>query len=619
MQVSRLTIEHFRGIDKAVLHFTGHTLLIGVNNVGKSTICEALDLVLGPDRLNRTPPVEEFDFRNARYFDADNQQPIPIRIEVVLTGLSETTQRLCGANLEFWHRDDRRVLTEGEIDATNQSAVDWCLRLTTIAEYDPEDDQFSARTVYASTINEEGREPLSVPGKVKRAIGFLYLRTLRTGSKALSLERGSLLDTILRLKEVRSGMWESIRARLVGLEPPVDSDASELRPVLDEIEARLDEYVSTGGEERSSRLFVSQLTREHLRKTIAFFLTMCEGESPVPFYEAGTGTLNSLVLALLTFIAEIKKDDVIFAMEEPEIALPPHTQRRIVNYLLKETTQCFVTSHSPYVIERFSPEGIVRLTRDASGVLTALPISLPEGMKTKTYRSQLRRSIAEAILGRGAIVGEGVTEQTMLAAAAQMMEEADSNLYPLDLAGISIINTEGDGNLEAMGNFFETVGIPAFAFFDRKKRDADELARITASFTVATEIPYKGAEGLLAAEVPLDRQWQFLTEVRSGDDDGKFVIPGERPDDDKLRQLTVQVLKGLKGDAGAAKLLAHCSIDECPVTIRTFLKNVYERFPRPKKKGPASQTAPAADVTAQPEEFAQAEPAVSEEPGVQVR
>ena len=67
MKVLRLAIEHFRGINKAVFHFEGHALLIGMNNVGKSTVCEALDLVLGPDRLNKFPPVEEFDFYNAEY------------------------------------------------------------------------------------------------------------------------------------------------------------------------------------------------------------------------------------------------------------------------------------------------------------------------------------------------------------------------------------------------------------------------------------------------------------------------------------------------------------------------------------------------------------------------
>ena len=79
----------------------------------------------------------------------------------------------------------------------------------------------------------------------------------------------------------------------------------------------------------------------------------CRSRSWVP------GTLNTLVLALLSFIADAKPSDVIFAMEEPEIALPPHTQRRIANYLLKDTAQCFVSSHSPYVIERFSQDQIL--------------------------------------------------------------------------------------------------------------------------------------------------------------------------------------------------------------------------------------------------------------------
>jgi len=57
-------------------------------------------------------------------------------------------------------------------------------------------------------------------------------------------------------------------------------------------------------------------------------------------------------------------------MEEPEIALPPHTQRRIANYLLGQTTQCFVSSHSPYVIEQFDPEQIQILRRDEKANVT---------------------------------------------------------------------------------------------------------------------------------------------------------------------------------------------------------------------------------------------------------
>jgi putative ATP-dependent endonuclease of the OLD family len=589
MKLTKLKIHNFRGIRSAELFFDGHTLLIGRNNVGKSTICEALELVLGPDRLARTPPVEEFDFYNAQYLDADGQTQIPIRIEVLLTDLTDEVARQCFANLEHWHKDERRLLEPGEIDQVDAAHVERCLRLTTIAKYDPEEDQFVARTIYAGEEVAREYEPPAVPNRVKRAIGFLYLRALRTGSRALSLERGSLLDIILRMKNVRTGLWERIRKRLAELDPPIDSDATELGPILDEIESRLSDYIQTGDGKRSARLFVSQLTREHLRKTIAFFLTMGQGEAPLPFYEAGTGTLNILVLALLTFIADIKKDNVIFAMEEPEIALPPHSQRRIAKYLLEETTQCFITSHSPYIIERFEPEKIVRLSRDTTGTLTGIPVTLPQLMRPKSYRQNVRRALAEAMLGQGVIVGEGITERDVLQSCANTMEETDASIFPFDVAGVSVIDAEGQGNLERLGQFFRTIEIPAFAFFDRKQRPQAEVDALAAVYEIANEIPYPGAEALLAKEVPVDRQWQLLQALRDEEPDGHHGIPAARPSNDEVREHTLRILKRLKGAGGAARLLDLCTADELPSNIQEFLHAVYKRFPKPQRR----QVAPA--------------------------
>ena len=131
------------------------------------------------------------------------------------------------------------------------------------------------------------------------------------GTRALSLERGSLLDVLLRLQKVRTGLWEQAIARLKVLD--IEKDATELEPVLTAIEERLSSYVAATKTGRKTKLYVSQLTREHLRKTMAFFLAMREDQDPVPFQQAGTGTLNTLVLALLSFIAELKPDSVICA------------------------------------------------------------------------------------------------------------------------------------------------------------------------------------------------------------------------------------------------------------------------------------------------------------------
>lgn len=52
MQVARVHVENFRGIVSAKPDLAKHVVLLGDNNTGKTTVLEALGLVLGPDRLN---------------------------------------------------------------------------------------------------------------------------------------------------------------------------------------------------------------------------------------------------------------------------------------------------------------------------------------------------------------------------------------------------------------------------------------------------------------------------------------------------------------------------------------------------------------------------------------
>src|SRR5581483_3780427 len=268
-------------------------------------------------------------------------------------------------------------------------------------------------------------------------------------------ERGSLLDIILQRRNVRTGIWENTIEQLRNLTPPIDEGAVDLSPILENIEKRLAQYIPLTAD-RSTKLYVSQLTREHLRQTISFFLRISSDQEPVPFREVGSGTLNVLVLALLSFIAELKKDNVIFAMEEPEIALPPYTQRRITNYLLENSSQCFITSHSPYIIERFEPDQVYVLRKDTNAVLSATKPPVGATLKGKTYRRHARKGLAEAMLGRVVIICEGVTEKDIICAATNKMEEADpAKHYPLDLSGVAVISVDGDGALCEFGAFFK--------------------------------------------------------------------------------------------------------------------------------------------------------------------
>jgi putative ATP-dependent endonuclease of the OLD family len=74
-------------MSSGVINLQGHTLLVGNRSSGKTTICDALGLILGVDTLNRRPVIDEYDFYNRLYIDS-NGQPVEIRLKVILTDLS---------------------------------------------------------------------------------------------------------------------------------------------------------------------------------------------------------------------------------------------------------------------------------------------------------------------------------------------------------------------------------------------------------------------------------------------------------------------------------------------------------------------------------------------------
>jgi putative ATP-dependent endonuclease of OLD family len=263
-----------------------------------------------------------------------------------------------------------------------------------------------------------------------------------------------LLDSVLKLAGAGAvEMWQDTLGRLQALDPAI-GEIEQLKHIRAEVRSRMGRFVNLAPGDNSTGFFASNLTREHLREVVRLFIAAQPGQHLVPFGRLGTGSINLLVFALLTFIAELKdKQSVIFAMEEPEIALPPHTQRRITRFVLAEMGQSIVTSHSPYVIEQFDPAQIVILNRDEGGVLSGQSIDA-QAVKPKTYRTA-RRQFAEAILSRAVLVVEGSTEASLFPVASSVMENslpADAYMH-FDLAGVSVFDAGRTMRCRVMGRF----------------------------------------------------------------------------------------------------------------------------------------------------------------------
>ncbi len=584
MQIRRIKISNFRGIKKAELLLPKHAVLIGDNNTGKTTVLEAIDLVLGPDRLNRVPVIDEHDFYEGRYMPprkGDDEQtggnanleqeqtdeeieelaPSPqIEIEVTVTGLSEQQRSRFGDYAEWWNESTNTFYDEPHPAGVDEDSIVQALRVTFIGHYEPEEDDFEGKTFFTRTLSESDR-PEHFGRRDKQVCGFLYLRSLRTGTRALSMERGSLLDIILRLKEIRPQMWETTLNSLASLTVASDPELG-ISGILESINAALKKYVpKEWGVE--PHLKVSNLTREHLRRVITAFVATGQGDHSAPFYRQGRGTINMLVLSMLSQIAE-EKQNVIFAMEEPETAIPPYAQKRIVHEIQRLSSQAIFTSQSPYVLEEFGLDETIVLSRASDGTLHQSMITLPDSVKLKRYRQEFRTRFCEGLLARRILVAEGTAEATALPAVARRLAELRPDRYAsLEALGICTVDAGGETNIPDLAELYRKLGKRVFAVCDRQSDE--NKAAIEDQVEEVFMHQEVGFEDLVLKNTPAVALQRFADMIK-----WPQHILAKYPNPKAHLQEAFRVYFGWsKGNWGIADLLAQCTEDEIPEWIRT--------------------------------------------------
>ena len=621
MKISRLKIRNFRGIKCADLLFPDHVVLIGDNNTGKSTVLEAIDLVLGPDRLSRRAPIDEHDFFQGRYLpdppaeesagvaaseaaedgtaEADDDEgepeseaegeppqgtgtehaedPPQICVEAAITDLSSEQRAHFKDYIEWWNTADGEFYTSASVQGVDAEAVVEALRVTFIGEYVPEEDDFDGRTYFARSL-EESDNPQFFSRRDKQYCGFLYLRSLRTGRRALSLEHGSLLDIILRLKEIRPQLWETTINGLAEFDVASDPELG-ISGVLESINTALNNYVpKEWGVEPHLR--VSALTRDHLRNVVTAFIATGEGSHAAPYYRQGTGTINMLVLAMLSQVAE-DKQNVIFAMEEPETAIPPYAQKRIVHELRKLSAQSIFTSHSPYVLEEFELDETVVLSRVGDGKLAQASVSLPDSVKHKRYRQEFRTRFCEGLLSRRILIAEGAAEASAFPAVARRLAElAPAKYRSLEALGICILDAGTETQIADLGDLYRSLGKTVYGFCD-KQSAADEAA-IKAKVDELFMHSEKGLEDLVlknTTTAALERFADLVTWPQH------LVARYPNPKDDVAAALS-DYFRWSKGNWGIADFLSQCTEDEIPqwlhdccVKLRELAQTVAEEAP----------------------------------------
>jgi energy-coupling factor transporter ATP-binding protein EcfA2 len=369
VKIALVDIENFRGIKSGIVQFCDHTVLIGPNSCGKTTIIEALALVLGRDRLVRN--LTEHDF-----YGSDPRPPDRIRIVATVAGFEPEDFTVH----PDWFRDGRGVPTwfdpiTGEVlpEKTRDDQVLAC-QVAFAARFDSESLEVETARYFqddpAIDIFAEDSF-VAVPAKLIRELGFFLIPASRSWDRMLSFGSELFRRVIRSSSGLPAQTIIAERNRLRNPKPRLEED-ERLKPVVDEVNAEISKLL---GVESPLCLRLTATDSESVLEAVVPHFSI-QGDGTVPSKRQGSGLVSLQSLLLLLHFGQKRIEDgegFCMALEEPELHLPPAIQRRVLSRLQSLSTQTIISTHSP-LVAAFCEGTSLLVVRKDGGELRARPM-----------------------------------------------------------------------------------------------------------------------------------------------------------------------------------------------------------------------------------------------------
>lgn len=409
MRICQIEFKNFRGIREGRIILPEHSVLMGANNVGKTTVVEALALIFGRERM--VSPVTDWDFFNG--------MPKPeSRFYIIAT----ITDFGCNDPIAFpdwfvgqeaaqpvwWDDVEQTLSTEADPAEGTRLAT----QIAMAGRFDDEACEFdTVRYFYYGECDPFTDGCSMVPWRLLRQVGLFLLSSNRDWDKLLSFRSSSLLKVIREYDALPGKAVDELKQQL-------RSDVAKI-----EESEPLSEILETAAKELQSFLLIGQTSRMVYRPTtldayavlqslVAHVVQSDDVLIPVARYGAGMISLQAFLL-LLAFAEQRRKNgqNFILAAEEPELHLHPSLHQRLVHRIRSASVQSIVTTQSPNVAAGYQPHEVVFIS-NADGILRAerLRTEPVKKIPSKSVRNLYfahRAAFYEALMGCVILVPEG--------------------------------------------------------------------------------------------------------------------------------------------------------------------------------------------------------------------
>lgn len=412
MQIAKIEIENFRGIREGTVRFSPHTVLVGPNNCGKTTVIEALALLFGRDRMIRQ--LTEHDF-----FGSNPQPADRIRLVATVIGFDgdDPDQHM------DWFREDRGVVkwwnpVDGSVNpARNDPAWKLACQVAFAARFHRPSLEvetlryFHDDDAVGDVFADESATAFSA--RLIRDIGFFLVPAARTWDRTVSFGSELFRRVIAAGEGQPSESVLSERDRLRAPQASLEQD-ERLAPIVERLNQELRGFFRTAP---TLHLRVTATDSDGLLESVVSHYAHAGGNLPLPARRHGSGLLSLQHLLLLLQFGRMRAEaheGFWMALEEPELHVPPPLQRRLVHRIQALSRQTFVSTHSPMVAALADPKGVAVLRND-NGALTSVPLltsTLPAATPNsvrKLFQVNRVETIA-AVMHEFVLVPEGRTD-----------------------------------------------------------------------------------------------------------------------------------------------------------------------------------------------------------------
>ena len=412
IRLNRVKIENFRGIECAEIELERDvTVLLGENNVGKTSILEALQLCLDTVRSNKTCNFTEYDFnRDETHQTLSSCKPIVLTVSFL-------------ESREYpWPEHITQSLNEVIVGSDYSS-----IKLRITARY----DTGTAELVQSwSFLDDADNELVGKGGYIKtlRQMRPFFFQTALRAAKDEFHGQSTYWASFLRNKDIDDATRTALEDELLQINQKIVDAHASFKDVTEEVR-HISKLVAVG---KTNAVSVDPAPSDVYRvlryNTDVNLLTATNARIPVRSHGEGTQSLSVLLLFSAYLKTRLQEDvdrfaEPIIAIEEPEAHLHPNAVRAVWRLLKDLPGQKIVATHSGDILSEVPMAKLRRLNRNGSVTeCNAIPekLLIPEEMRK--FNHHVRRNRGELLFARCWLVVEGETDVSVFAECAELLE-----------------------------------------------------------------------------------------------------------------------------------------------------------------------------------------------------